>query len=1274
MRQNYPKICILIVSMLLPVALTAQNEESIIQGTVAWESPRQVSPAEFLLNFQGAANHDDFGMLPVVSIPLNQDPGTYALSAELSDASFEPLEINDPSKFPDIDLVGPEATVIITNECISGSNRQWVYLLPLRIKKDGNGYEKLISFKIRIVNGPVKGDASRSSGRSFAAHSVLNSGDWYRLGVDKTGIYRITYSDLEAMGINPSAIDPRQIKLYGNGNGMIEEAVSIPRYDDLTENLILVSGEEDGSFDSGDFILFYGMDPIKMSYNAFYQKFEHEVNFYTDKTYYFLTIGPGNGKRVVQQELVTGQPTDTVNSFQDLLFHEKDEVNLIKSGQIWYGEVFNTQLSYDFDFDFPNPDLSQPFFLKANLAGRSTQSTDFNIYTDGELLTSIEVPSVVLGSSIYARALTSNYEQFYAGGSQVRVSITFVKPGTTDMGWLNYLEVNFIRQLVFDGGQLNFRDMRSTGPGNINRYEIQTSQGNLNVWNVTNFESISSFRMESGNGMVSFKDHADTLKEYIAFDGSVYYSPEFVEKIDNQDLHGLAPADFVIITHPLFMEQAIRLADFHRQQDGMSVHIVTPQQIYNEFSSGAQDVSAIRDFMKMLYNRKEEGRRPGYLLLFGDASYDFKGIMPEDDNLVPAYQSRESLKMAASFVTDDYFGCLDEDEGSNGSGTVDIGIGRFPVKTSEQAEEVVDKIFLYASQARENYGPWRNSICFVGDDEDNNIHLNQAEGLTEIADSLGATFNVTKVYLDAYAQLQTPSGTRYPDASKAIDNSVNQGSLLVNYTGHGGEIGWATERVLDIPAIQAYKNEYNMPAFVTATCEFSRYDDPGLVSAGELVFLNPEGAGIGLFTTTRLAYSQSNYSLNKRFYYEAFRIDSLTGDYPRMGDLIRVSKTPSNQNIKNFVLLGDPALMLAYPRMRIRTTSIVNENEDRVTDTIYALSKVTVTGQIEDPEGNIVVNFNGILYSTVYDKPVVYKTRGNDPTSKVTEFTVQDKVLYKGEATVINGEFSFTFIVPKDISFQAGQGKISYYAVDTLSFLDANGHDPVWIVGNDTASMTDNSGPTIDLYLNHFEFNSGDITTAEPMLIARLFDESGINTVGNGIGHDIVMVVDGNYQMSVVLNDQFVPVTDSYQGGEINYRIGPFENGIHTITLKAWDIYNNSSVKTIEFEVNTGARLVITGAHTQPNPLTEQTRFVFDYNKPGVTMDVTLRIFSMMGQQVQFIQYSFNTEALESEPYTWDGRDQSGNELPSGLYVYTITVISEDGFTSEVSQKLMICR
>ncbi len=1109
---------------------------------------------------------------------------------------------------------------------------------------------------------------------SLAGHSVLSEGEWYRIAVGQTGIQRITYDDLVAMGIDPAQTDPATIRIYGNGNGMLDESNATARPDDLSENAIEVIGEEDGRFDPGDYILFYGEGPVTWTFNDFYMKFEHELNLYTDQTCYFLTSGRGTGKRIRPAPVVAGNPTHVVTTFNDYRFHEKDEINLIKSGKLWWGEVFSTQLSYDISFSFPHLDLSQPLYLRTNLAARSPEMSYFRINYNGDTVLVQEIASVVLGSSIYARSVTPNLVEINPQGTTIDLTISYDKPNNNSAGWLNYIEINSRSHLIFEAGQLQFRDVMSAGTGNTAQFEIDGQVPQLTVWDVTDPYDILIPETAISQGKMIFKTVADSIKEFVAFDGTQFHKPVFIEKVPNQDLHALEPANLIIVAHPPFMEQAFRLADFRLQNDGITSIVITPQQIYNEFSTGAQDVSAIRDFMKMLHDKAQPGQEPRYLLLFGDASFDYKNRLPEDNNLVPTFESRESLKYASSFVSDDFFGCLDEGEGSNGSGTQDIGIGRFPVQTVGQAKDMVDKVIHYSSNAPNVHGSWRNDMCFIGDDGDNNIHLGQAEDLTEIVDSLAPCYNISKIYLDAYTQLPTPSGDRYPEVNNAIDQAVEEGMLIVNYTGHGGEIGWGDERVLDMPMIQGWNNLDRMPAFVTATCEFSRFDDPALVSAGELVILNPKGGGIGLFTTTRLAYSQSNFALNKRFYDAAFEIDSITGEYPRMGDLIRKAKTPSNQNIKNFVLLGDPSLMLAYPDLRVKTLSVTSAPSEEQADTLKALMKVTVTGAIEDLWGNPVSNFNGLIYPKVFDKPVIYKTRGNDPNSKTTEFSIQDKLIYKGVVTVQDGNFIFTFVTPRDISYQVGWGKISYYAVDTSQFIDAQGHEMILIGGADNQAPADIEGPEINVYLNNYSFISGDITTPQPVMIVFLKDESGINTVGNGIGHDITAILNDNLTMPIVLNDYFIPATDSHQEGEIRYVIGPFAKGEYSLTLKAWDICNNSSEKTVTFLVDTTARLSLSHVYNYPNPFNEGTYFTFSHNKPGEEFSVMIRIYSLMGKELTTLEYEFSTEYLKSDALYWDGRDESGNLLAAGLYLYEVRVTAGNGYFGIQSQKMMILR
>lgn len=1106
-----------------------------------------------------------------------------------------------------------------------------------------------------------------------AGQSVLSSGRWYKFSVTASGVYRLNYDDLSAIGIDLSDTDPRNIRIYGNGGRMLSESLSQPRPDDLLENAVLIVGEDDGVFDPEDYILFYAEGPVSWNYSPFYQKFEHHVNLYSRKAYYFLTVAENPGKRIAAAVPPTGDPTAVITRFNDFACHELDSVNLIKSGKEWYGEVFSNVTERAYTFSFPYIDTAEAAYFKSNVVARSTESSTFSFYFGEELLEEQELASIEIGSSVYARTMTTRIKPFMPKDSSIILRVVYDKPVQTSVGWMNYIEINAVSRLVYGGGQLDFRDVASVGPGNVAQFNFSSGRDFV-VWDITDPSNIVQPSLFAISGGRAFKAAADTLREYLAFDASSFFSPAFEEEVPNQDLHSLSPANMVIVVHPSFMTEALRLADFHRQYSRLTVNVVTPQLIYNEFSSGAQDVTAIRDFMKMLYDRNDADSELRYLLLFGDASYDYLGRLPDDDNLVPTFQSMESLKTASSFVTDDYFGCLDWGEGSNASGTVDIGIGRFPVRTLDESRALVDKVIRYAQGVPQVSGDWRNKIFLVADDEDNNIHLDQAEELGMIIDSVAPGFNIDKIYLDAYLQQSSPNGARYPDVSKAIDKAVQDGAFIINYTGHGGETGWAHEKVVDMSMITSWDNHDMLPAFVTATCEFSRFDDPGLVSAGEWVILNPKGGGIGLFTTSRLAYSQSNAALNQRLYKAAFERDSITGEYPRMGDLMKHAKTPSSQNIKNFVLLGDPALSLAYPFLNVKTTGIVNDLTGEPADTLKALSTVTVSGIIEDIRGNHVSSFQGRVAPVVYDKPVTYQTRGNDHTSKETEFLIQNKVLFKGDVTVTDGTFSFTFLVPRDISYLYGAGKISYYALDTVTFTDAQGLTPVIVGGADPNPEADDTGPQISLYLNDTTFISGDLTTVSPLLIAHLSDESGINAVGNGIGHDITATIDGNSQTTVILNGYYSPDANTYRSGVIEFPLGTMAPGMHTLRLKAWDLYNNSSEAEIMFMIDTVSPVSLRDAYNYPNPFREGTTFVFTHNKPGSMLDVGIEIFSLDGRLVRGLSYSFTSENLQSEPYYWNGRSSDGGALPAGLYLYRLKAASGSGNYSILSRKLMIVR
>jgi len=631
------------------------------------------------------------------------------------------------------------------------------------------------------------------------------------------------------------------------------------------------------------------------------------------------------------------------------------------------------------------------------------------------------------------------------------------------------------------------------------------------------------------------------------------------------------------------------------------------------------------------------------------------------------------MKVVGSLVSDDYYGLLDAAEGTwSGIELVDIAIGRLPVKTQEEANNVVNKILNYNTNS--SMKEWRNNLVFIGDDEDGNLHMRQSDQLATMVDTGYKDFNVNKIFFDAFTQESTPGGTRYPDVTKAINKAVESGSLVVNYTGHGGEVGWAHERVLTVKEVNSWENtsESGFPLFVTATCEFSRFDDPARTTAGELVLLNP-GGGIGLLTTVRLVYASPNFELNKTFYEELFL--PVNGVMPTMGELFMSIKNNSSnigdRNNRNFTLLGDPALRLAYPIHDVKTTKI-NGSSISLSDTIKSLGKVTISGEVQDDNGIKLTGFNGVIFPIVFDKTKQVNTLNNDGNGVFT-FDLQTSKLFKGKVSVVNGDFSYTFVVPKDISYNYGQGKLSYYAENQNE--DANGFYTDFYIGGTAADYeVDDIGPEVALFMNDENFVFGGMTDDSPILLANITDIHGINMVGNGIGHDIVAVLDGNTDESFILNDFYEADLNSYQAGKIVFPLSDLKEGRHSLKLKVWDVYNNSSEATIEFVVVNTRDIQLERVYNYPNPFTTYTEFWFEHNQPGKQLFAQVQIFTVSGKLVKTLEQHILNEGYRSTSITWDGLDQYGDRIGRGVYVYRLKVRTENFSVAEKYQKLVILR
>jgi hypothetical protein len=1255
------------------------NSQTIIERQIKWEKPRSTSyyydfqdrgiDQQKFLYFKDATFSDDLNSIPYYFelIKIN----TFNATAKIEIVNTEPLT--------------SEELIIIENKKVFQADvkvtssvqykRQEPYLsvsfLPIVLNMAGIPI-KITSFRL-IINPEKSENKEHQYKSSFLSESVLKSGNWFKIKLNTDGIYKLSYSDLVEMGFS----DPQNIKIYGNSSGELPISNSSPVMDDLAQIDIYFENGTDGVFNSGDYILFYGKSPHQWTYDELTNFYRYNLHKYSDFNYYFLTTDGGTLREVENLSSPVEVATEFVNQFIDYAHHEIEKENLLKSGQLWLGENFDIITTHSFEFNLPNLIKSSPVKFKISAAARSGASSTFNIkYNTADILT-LTVPSVNLSSytSNYANLVSSN-TTFVSSTDLIPIHINYNKAGASSEGWLDYITINGARELQMTDNQLLFRYLNTDITPKTIEFTLQNASSATRIWNITNprnplNNAVSA--LQPDNSLKCKFTVQPGLNEFIAFNNADYLAVSSVGVINNQNLHAINHRDMIIVSHPDFLSQANQIAAFHQSTNNLSVIVVTPEEIYNEFSSGAPDVSAIRNFAQMVYNRPSASDTLKYLLLVGDGSYDHKSISTTRTNYILTYQSVNSIDPTSSFVTDDFFGLLDPTDNIelSSAGLVDIGIGRLPVQSATEAQAIVNKITAYSNPA--NYGNWINNLCFVGDDEDNNLHMIDADKLATFVDTTYRHFFIKKIYLDAFPQVSSAIDESYPEVNRLINEVINNGTLLFNYTGHGGERYLAHERILTIDNINSWKNSNRLAVFMTATCEFSRFDDHAITSAGEFVLLNPSGGGIALLSTTRLVYSNANYILNDKFLNYVFEQDYQGQPYA-LGDIIRLAKNASGtgNNKRNFTLLGDPALQLPTPTYSVITDSINGKNVSEYSDTLKALTKITITGHVEDINSELQTSFNGTVYPTILDKSRIITTLGNGGQIPM-DFSLQDNIIYKGKASITNGYFSFSFIVPKDISYSFGNGKISYFAESNSS--QAKGSFTDFIIGGSSDSfIADNAGPSVSLYMNDENFVSGGVTNENPRLYVLIEDSSGINTTGNGIGHDITAILDNNTSNTILLNNYYESNIDDYQKGKIEYLFSQLDEGNHNLKLKVWDVYNNSTEEYLDFTVAETAELAIKNIFNYPNPFTENTSFFFDHNRPNEDLEVLIQIFTISGKLVKTIQQIINSNAFRSDAIPWDGLDDFGDKIGRGVYIYKIAVRSIDGKKAEKIEKLVILK
>lgn len=1159
------------------------------------------------------------------------------------------------------------------------------------IKEDsGLKRVKSVSFNHKIKSPNLR---RSSSSIPLVSNSVLHTGNFYKFYIEKSGVYKLSKAELNKI-FGSVTINPRKIKIYGHGGDMLPFSNGIEVPFDLVENAIEVVGEQDGILNDQDYVLFYakGVTDWNSENNT-------SVNLYDTKAYYYISIDGADGKRISLASLPTQNPSVTYTTYNQIDVYEKDLINVGRLGRKWVGENFNIQNSKDFTFTLPNLKLDVPIDLEVNAVASSSVQTKFDV----------KLNNILVGNINFSRITADNHVGGYenvlrvsevVNSSTINVNLNYNNFGVpTSNGYVDYIKIFSTNNLKGYNKQFKFYNANSFGLLGVGNYQIENATFINKIWDITDLYNITAIPT-SGSSTVSFNFQLGSLKYYVAIDERDLYTipSQSISKIQNQNLKKdvftnvngqFADVDYLIITQNAFLSEANRLAEFHRINSNYNVKVVDIQTIYNEFSSGQKDIVAIRNFIRYVYfNASTPNKRVQFVNLFGDTSFDYKNVIPNNNNIVPTFQylglvtpsnlgSAVNFSNYSTFMSDDFFVLMDDNEGNisfNYQQGLDIAIGRMLFSDLTKAKQMVDKVTNYNTPS--TFGRWRNNIVLLSDDIDATSDLNLQSDLNAIALNIEADrpyINIKKIYMDAYLQTVSAGGNRYIQAKADFINAFDSGSLLINYYGHGGERVLASERIFEIQDVEKLKNENKLPLFITITCEVSRFDNPYLQSLGEYVYLKNNGGAVALLTTTREIGITSGSNINRELTRLLFNYQN---ESISIGEALRRTKNQFSTLDRYVVFcIGDPALKLAFAQPKVVLNKINGQDIDGTEDVLKALNYVTLEGEILDENNTFLADFNGDLAVQIFDKNMQRTTLGNDrvvnPSTnqvQIMNFETLGETIFRGNATVVEGKFQFGFVVPKDIRIPVGNGKISFYAKNTALKLDKTGYNAqIKIGGINENAPTDNNPPLVKLYMNDTSFISGGTTNPSPIFLAYLEDDNGINTA-SGIGHDIIAILDGDEMNPYVLNDFYETELNNYKKGKVRFPFNNLSPGLHTITFKAWDVYNNPVIAEIQFYVLDGDGVTLSNVLNYPNPFVNYTEFWFTHNRPFEPLKVQVQIMTISGKVVKTINDIIQTEGFLSRSIKWDGKDDFGDKLAKGVYIYKLTVQST--LTNKKSEKV----
>ena len=1111
------------------------------------------------------------------------------------------------------------------------------------------------------------------------SNSVLATGDLYKIEVNETGIYKIDKAFLQSAGINVGSINPKTIKIYGNGGNELPYDNATPVPFDPVENRILVVGEDDNTFNDNDYILFYGLAANDWKYSSSDRTQSHYINHYSKSNYYYITFGGANGLRMNSTPSLNNPGLQPVSNFTDRLFDEPEVNNLGSTGTLWVSQRIGLNESFSFNKDLPGYIDGSDLNLRLRLGNGSSGPMYFNVTDRNSVFATSFL--IYTGQTQYGKITLDNLGNTYLGvqypllpgktSSALNVSAP-ANLGNTSLaaGYYDYMEILYKRSFnSAQNGYLRFNSPDTTG---VLEYQVSPYSGSdIKIIDATTFNDCRIITpISTDNGVVKFQDTntKGSLKQYFVVNNGYKTPASISSRIDNQNLKGTLNngASFIIFSPKEFLSSANRLRDYRQTafNNSLNTVVVDVDKVYNEFSAGLQDPVAMRNFLKYAYANWTE--KPVYVLFFGDGSYDYKNIynLSVRNFLPPIEHNSESMSDLESYCSDDFFVDITESTPEPNPVRPDFSAGRICVNSNTEADIAVDKIISYENP--QNFEKWRDKILFVADDgwttEDVNggegdLHTAQSEDLSET--HCPPYFEKQKIYIVTYPAIYTPQGRRKPQANLDIVSSWNEGRLIINYIGHGSTDLWAHEHIFERQVSIPQLNNKDKYSFLTiASCDLARWDDPFSTSAAEELVDTKDKGAIGSIAAVRAVFSGSNSAFNDLLWDQMMYLKEEQNLPIRLGKSLFLTKQTSTggDNDSKFVLLGDPTVRLGIPQYFTKIDSINHTSSDTLFE-MKALQRVKVSGKVLRTDSTFWSDYNGNINLKVFD---VDKFISITDFGLPFNFRLDGGVIYSGRGTVNNGLWTIEFIVPKDISYSgSGRGKMLTYFKNTNT--DGVGYTNNFTVnGIDNSAPADSIPPVLNAYINNRSFRSGDMTNQNPKLILDISDNSGINLTGT-IGHKIEAILNDDNSNKIDLTQLFNS-TSGFQTGTLEYQFSNLANGHNNVKIVAYDSYNNMGTTSIDFNVESSSSLVVDNVYNYPNPMKAGTSFLFQHNF-DLTLNMNIKIYTVSGRLIKELNKNNVTDKFVS--IDWDGKDTDGDEIANGTYLYKLTVKTSDGSFSQ---------